>query len=486
MRSKPKLAALLLTFFWISATLGGIHIPIAVAETPDHPPFLMAVHLRSFYSVRPDDSESWGHEVIFSVGDPDGVDNLFIDGEVSFSILSPDGVTHPLPGEHVDVSLIGPGLNALQILWFEWFPSFPVFGEYTITVWDADGLSVAYTTFPTRIEYVPTTVPTITYPPNFGTIYETVPTFTWETYIPEKGNVDCYGIGVLHEVWIWHSTSCILPDETSAVYNFDGSSPVTELPPGQYGLILNADISQGVVFEEDRYIESIDFKYQFGEYRGAEAHRSHMFTVAHPPQEEYKIEFEAEASGAFWILEGILGPETPVPFPIVAVGEGVLKLDGDATVDQVIDNVYLDFPAEMKTDGEIKGEINPAEFVDGDLVVYEETWRIELEFWNLDNAGGIFWPDDNVLGILYEPPPEGELGLCMGYKLELEGLDVEEDDEELKMSGEAYGMVAGLTQMDGIEERFIIILDVAGDPYTLIFSEDIGSDIEVEVELDID
>ena len=372
MRSKPKLAVLLLASLWISATLGGIHIPIAETETPDQSPFLMAVHLRSLYSVDPDGTESWSHEVIFSVGDPDGVENLFTDGEVSFSILSPDGVTHPLPGEYVQVDLIG-GEQALQILWFTRFPGFPVFGEYTIAVWDADGLSVTYTTFPTKIEDVPATVPTITYPPNFGTIYETVPTFTWETYIPEKGNVDCYGIGVLQEGWIWHSTSCIPPDETSAVYNFDGLSPVTELPPGQYRLILNADISQEVVYEEDRYIESIDFEYQFTEYRGAEAHRSHMFTVAHPPQEEYKIEFKAEATGTFWIVEGFPGPETPVPFPIVAVGEGVLKLDGDATVDQVIDNVYLDFPAEMKTDGEIKGEISPAEFVDGDLVVSEET-----------------------------------------------------------------------------------------------------------------
>ena len=166
------------------------------------------------------------------------------------------------------------------------------------------------------------------------------------------------------------------------------------------------------------------------------------------------------------------------------------KLDGDAAVDHVVDNVYLDFPAEMKMDGEIKGQISPAEFVDGDLVVYEETWRIELEFWNLDNAGGIFWPDDNVLGILYEPPPEGEMGLCIGYKLELERLDVE-DDEELKMSGEAYAIVAGVMQMNGWYESFIIILDVAGDPYSLVFAEpaifpEIESEVEVEVELDID
>lgn len=201
---------------------------------------------------------------------------------------------------------------------------------------------------------------------------------------------------------------------------------------------------------------------------------------------EYKIEFKAEATGTFWIVEGFPGPETPVPFPIVAVGEGVLKLDGDAAVDQVIDNVYLDFPAEMKTDGEIKGEISPAEFVDGDLVVSEETWRIELEFWNLENAGGAFWIDENVLGITDEPPPWGEQGLCIGYKLEIERLDVE-DNEELKMSGKGYTIVAGVVERPGIAVGFVIILDIEGNPYWIMFSEEYtGTIVEVEVKLDID
>lgn len=207
-----------------------------------------------------------------------------------------------------------------------------------------------------------------------------------------------------------------------------------------------------------------------------------------PPslQGEYKIEFKAEATGTFWIVEGSPGPETPVPPPIIAVGEGTCKADGDAAVDQVVDNVYGDFPAEMKMDGEIKGQINPAEFVDGDLAVSEETLRFELEFWNLDNAGGVFWPDDNVFGILYEPPPEGELGLCIGYKLEIESLDVEED-EELKMSGLGYGIVAAdVVQPDSIAIGFVIILDIEGDPYWIAFAEDIGAVVEVEVKLDVD
>lgn len=210
-----------------------------------------------------------------------------------------------------------------------------------------------------------------------------------------------------------------------------------------------------------------------------------------PPhlQGEYKIEFEAEAEGVFFVLEGFIGPG-PFPPPVVAVGEGMCKLDGDAAVDNVIDNIYGDFPAQMKMDGEIKGQISPAEFVDGDLVIYEEAWRIELEFWNLDNAGGIFWPDAGTFMVSYDLP-EGEVALCMGYKLELERLDAEEDDEELKMSGEAYGVAAGVFLMDGWYEAFIFLLDVAGDPYSLVFAEpaifpEIESEVEVEVEPDID
>lgn len=203
----------------------------------------------------------------------------------------------------------------------------------------------------------------------------------------------------------------------------------------------------------------------------------------------YKIEFRAGASGRFAILEGFPGPSPPgVPPPIVAVGEGVLKLDGDAAVGQIMDNVYFDFPAEMKMDGEIKGAISPAEFVDDDMVVSEETWRIELEFWNLHNAGGMFVPEEDFFYISYSA--EMSEITSIEYKLELERLDVEGDDEELKMCGEAYFIVAGVIQMDSDLwfESFIIFLEVEGYPYWVIFSEhpDVGSDVEVEVRLDVD
>lgn len=199
-------------------------------------------------------------------------------------------------------------------------------------------------------------------------------------------------------------------------------------------------------------------------------------------QGEYKIEFAAEATGPFAILEGIIGPE---PVPIVAFGEGVGKFDGDAAVDHVEDGIYGSFPAEMKTDGEIKGVISP---VVDDVVVSDETWRFELEFWNLENAGGAFWPEQNTAWVASDAPPEPVFMPCLGYKLELERLDFDEDDEELKMSGEAYAILA-LPQLGGSPyEGFVILIDVAGTTYTIVFTEDpvLGSEVEMEVELDAD
>jgi len=198
-------------------------------------------------------------------------------------------------------------------------------------------------------------------------------------------------------------------------------------------------------------------------------------------QGECKIEFEAEATGPFVFFRGFVGPELG---PTVAVGEGMGKFDGEAAVDHVVDGIYLDFPAEMKTDGELKGVISPV--VDG-MVVSDETWRFELEFWNLENAGGVFWPEENGVMVATGPPPDPVLLPCLGYKLELERLDVE-DDEELKISGEAYAIVAAPEITEHPYEVFIIEIDVAGTPYSIFFSEypDLGSVIKTEVELDVD
>ena len=198
-------------------------------------------------------------------------------------------------------------------------------------------------------------------------------------------------------------------------------------------------------------------------------------------QGEYKIEFAAEATGPFAILEGIIGPE---PAPMIAIGEGMGKFDGDAAVDKWEEGIYGSFPAEMKADGEIKGVISP---VVDDVVVSDETWRFELEFWNLENAGCAFWPEEDTAWIASDAPPEPVFMPCLGYKIELERLDFD-DDEELKMSGEAYAMAA-LPQLGGSPYKgFAVLIDVAGTTYTILFTEDpvLGSEVEMEVELDAD
>jgi len=157
----------------------------------------------------------------------------------------------------------------------------------------------------------------------------------------------------------------------------------------------------------------------------------------------------------------------------------------DAVVSEADGSWYFDFPAEMKMEGEIKGEMYMIEIVDGSPVI-TETYKMELEFWNLESAGGGFSPEEDVLLILAEMtlPLIPEV-TCLDYKLELENF---ENDEELKMSGEGYYIVAGLIEMgDAWCEAFIMIIEMEGDLFTILFSEQPGLDpiIEAEVTLDV-
>jgi len=202
---------------------------------------------------------------------------------------------------------------------------------------------------------------------------------------------------------------------------------------------------------------------------------------------KYKLEFRAEATGIFAMIEGLPGSEGPPS--VVAFGEeGEAKLDGDAIVSQTGSGYYFDFPAKIKMDGEIKGEMD-IEFVDGGPVT-NGRYKVELEFWDLESAGGMFSPDEDdedVLLVLAEmtlpQPPEVA---CLGYKLELENV---ESDEELKTSGEGYLLVAGLIEMGeaGKHEALIMIIEIEGELFTIVFSEqpEFESIVEVEVKLDV-
>jgi len=201
---------------------------------------------------------------------------------------------------------------------------------------------------------------------------------------------------------------------------------------------------------------------------------------------KYKLEFRAEATGMFVMIEGLPGSEPEGPPPVVAFGVGEAKLDGDASVSQTGGNWYFDFPAKIKMDGEIRGEMYMIEFVDG-VPEITGTYNVELEFWNLESAGGMFSPDENVLFVSAEmdltPPLEVT---CLGYKLELENV---ESDEELKTSGEGYLLIAGLIEMGeaGKHEALIMIIEIEGELFTLVFSEqpELESIVEVEVKLDV-
>jgi hypothetical protein len=334
MPKRSNIEAVLLALFLVNVTFIGTPIFIAGADTTSQPPFFQSVVLRSLYSVQPDGSEHWGREVIFYVGDPNGVDNLLVDGKMSFTILGPDGIVHPLPDELFDQSLVEGEPQTLRIGWSSGFSGYPEFGEYTITVWDSDGLDTTYTTFPTIVEDVPTTVPTIDYPPNFGTIHETIPTIAWETYVPERGDLQRYHVDVFGNGWRWSTwPSFIPPDATSVVFNFDGSSPVAELAPGDYGVTVDVDIFQRVVYQEYRYIESIDFEYLFTEWRGAEAWKGHSFEVT-PRLLDVDMNIEPDtlnlASRGKWITGYI---ELPEGYDVDSIDTSSILLNNTVMID---------------------------------------------------------------------------------------------------------------------------------------------------------
>ena len=55
------------------------------------------------------------------------------------------------------------------------------------------------------------------------------------------------------------------------------------------------------------------------------------------------------------------------------------------------------------------------------------------------------------------------------------------------MSGKGYAIVAGVVERPGLAVGFVIILDIEGNPYWIMFSEEYtGTIVEVEVKLDVD
>lgn len=215
-------------------------------------------------------------------------------------------------------------------------------------------------------------------------------------------------------------------------------------------------------------------------------------------EQSYKIEFEAEAEGVFFVMQEVPGEEDGVV--IVAVGVGECRLDGDAVVTQFEDlggiNVYFDFPAEMDLSGELTGKIRQ---VYPNTSISEEEWSIELEFWNLKKAGGAFASYIATDDMLVIQGPKAKPKTCLGYKLVLEK---ENDGEcELKIEdGKAYVIAAGLFPTNGGTWVFVAVtLEFDGELYTIIFGiapsvepppdwpegwPTVPATIDVEVELD--
>lgn len=228
------------------ATMFAMFLGPAMLVRGAAPPSIIHVHFGTEYSVRPDGSEFWGHCMDVFVTDPDGLDNLFIDGEISIEILAPDGYIYPMPGDIFSATVLETDPPQVDIFWHRMrLPDPPVLGSYEITITDRDGLSTTYVTQPTV--RVSDRVSTITYPPNFGVIHEANPTFTWEAFSPQT---TWYYLGLGGPEFEWCSPH-LSPDQLS--YTYDGP----ELVRGEiYTLRFSAFEDEVVGENENRRVTS--------------------------------------------------------------------------------------------------------------------------------------------------------------------------------------------------------------------------------------
>lgn len=265
MKTKAIITIMLTTML---AMFLGSAMPVRGLEPPS---IINHVRLVTEYLIELDGDEYWIQRGGLHVTDPDGLENLFINGEISIEILAPDGNIYPMPGDHLEVETVPDEVPPfVDILWRVERPYPLVLGSYEFTITDRDGLSTTYVTQPTV--RVSDRVPNITYPPNFGVIFEANPTFTWEAFSPEPTYY------VLSIWWpsggcsVWRSLN-LSPDQLS--YTYDGPE-----------LIRGETYHLAVVANEEEVVEN--------EIHGVSSRREICFTLSVKESLEAYIEYVDE------------------------------------------------------------------------------------------------------------------------------------------------------------------------------------------------
>jgi hypothetical protein len=119
--------------------------------------------------------------LLMSVTDPDGLDNLFVDGEISIEIASDDGNVYPKPEDELVVERVDDAVPPhLRILWFSPLTLLSALRsiQYKITITDSDGLSTTYLTGGIGGQKYPP-IPIIDQPKLNAVVFDNNPLIIW-------------------------------------------------------------------------------------------------------------------------------------------------------------------------------------------------------------------------------------------------------------------------------------------------------------------
>lgn len=173
--------------------------------------------------------DCFGNFVFYDIGAGLWIEPSLMDNLESITITDPDGNIYPAVTEQH-------GPDSLGVYLTLYSPEKPA-GNYSITVTKTD-TSYATETLYISPSDISSTTPVVVSPIEGQMLKDTTPLFEWAPFSFSEENssymVELFGDGIE-----WRAGN--LPsDITSLLYNFDGSAPMEELPPGSYSFFLFA------------------------------------------------------------------------------------------------------------------------------------------------------------------------------------------------------------------------------------------------------
>lgn len=198
--------------------------------------------------------------------------------------------------------------------------------------------------------------------------------------------------------------------------------------------------------------------------------------VAAEPLEVYRIGFSVVASGTFAMVDGIPGDSEDSP-PIIALGEGVLRIAGAAALLQEGRGWYFD-AASIRVVGHLVGNMTLLDSAGNSL----SNPSYQMRMRGLPSADGRFFPDGDLflLAVRESFPPAIA---SFEYEETLVDPDVR---SVVRTQGSGPFLIAGPVEMGGaIFDAVVMFLEDGGQIRTLVFSTqpELGSLVDVQVTL---